>query len=187
MNPQDLMIHFGLPLVFLGVMFGGEAFVIPAGWLAYQGYIPLPLVILASALGSFVANQAAFQVGYHQGATILQKRPGWQRQVDRLSGWVYRHGTGLAMGTRFLVGFRTLLAFSFGMARYSPRKFAVADYLGALLWAALMSVLGFAFGDGVETALNNMKGYEMLLLIAIAVICAALWLKRTARSHQFAK
>ena len=179
MTPENLMIQFGLPIVFFGVMFGGEAFILPAGWLAHQGYIPLPLVILAAALGSFVANQIFFHIGYAKGVAVLQARPQWRHKSDRVRVGLSQYGVWLVLGLRFLFGLRTVLVASFGIAKYSPRKFAALDGIGALVWAVLMTSLGYVFGNDLEAMLASIKGDELWLLATLAVIGSSIWLVHT--------
>ena len=98
MSLEHLLMQFGLPIVFFGVMLEGETFLVLAGLLAHQGYFPLWLVILAAALGSFIADQVLFHIGYSKGADFLRSRPQWQSKVDRVTPWLHRYGAWLVLG-----------------------------------------------------------------------------------------
>ena len=70
----------------------------------------------------------------------------------------------------FLYGLCTAIEVSFGITKYSTRKFAVLNGIGALVWAALLGSLGYLFGHGIEAMLGNIKRDEIWLFATVIFI-----------------
>lgn len=176
MTLERLLLQFGLPIVFFATMVEGEATLILAGFLIHRGHMQWLPVIIVAALGSFVADQTWYQIGRTQGERFLANRPEWQKRIDRILPWLTRFGGWLVVGFRFLFGVRSVIAFGFGMSRYPIRKFASFNLLGALIWAAFTTGLGYFFGRAIEPLLGHVKNIELILIGGVFVVGGVLWL-----------
>jgi len=50
--------------------------------------------------------------------------------------------------------------------------------IGALTWAIVVGSLGYSFGAAFEALLPDIKHYELLLFLALAVVGLVFWLFR---------
>ena len=98
MSFQELILTYGYPVLFVGVLVEGEAFLIIGAYLAHRGYFTLPYVMGVAALASFVSGQLYFFLGYRYGRAFLTKRPRWQARFERVEQLLNRYGTGLVVG-----------------------------------------------------------------------------------------
>lgn len=176
MSIEQLLIQFGLPFLFFGTMVEGEGLVLIAGFLAHRGYLPLVGVIAAATGGSFLADQLYYWLGATKGAAYATKRPALEKGLARVTPWLHRFGSWLVLGFRFLLGFRSAIAFAFGVSGYPFKRFALLNGVGALLWAAVTAGLGYVFGQAAEAWFGNLKQIELALAGALAAVLFVIWL-----------
>ena len=67
------------------------------------------------------------------------------------------------------------------MSDVAAWRFVLFNFIGALLWAALIAGVGFLFGRSLETLLPNLHRYETVVLVAIALAGMGLWVFKRIR------
>jgi membrane protein DedA with SNARE-associated domain len=87
-----------------------------------------------------------------------------------------RHQLWLILGFRFLYGLRTVTPFLIGAGGVPPLRFFVLNGIGALGWAVLVAILGYALGGAVEVVIGEVKRFELWIVAAIAFAGVCLWL-----------
>lgn len=178
----QLLQRFGYLAVFLTTLLEGETVMLMAGFAAHQGYLQLPLVIVAAFAGGLLGDQCLFALGRWRGPQLLARFPRLQGPAAQASRLLERHETPLVFGIRFMYGLRTAGPIAIGMSRVPVPRFVLLNTLGAAVWAVLFSVIGYAFGHGAERLLGTVREYEKDALIALAVLGCAIglvhWLRR---------
>ena len=91
-------------------------------------------------------------------------------------GLLERHHVPMIVGVRFMYGFRIVGPIAIGMSNVPWPRFLALNLLGAALWAALFSVLGYLVGNAMELLLENLHHHEKWLFAGLAVAGAAVWL-----------
>lgn len=78
---------------------------------------------------------------------------------------------------RFLYGLRVAGPVLIGASGMAWQRFALFNAIGALLWAALMTGIGWFFGQAAEAVLGKVQHYDGWILLAILVLGGgyALW------------
>lgn len=158
---------FGYLAVILGTFLEGETVLIIGGYLAHNGYLKLPYVILSAFIGSFAGDQLYFFIGRSRGQGFIDKRPGWQEKVERFNILLQKFHTPLILGFRFLYGLRIVAPFVIGAGNIPPVKFVLLNAVGAVLWSVLISFAGYLFGHAVEIIISDVKKYELYVIILI--------------------
>lgn len=133
MDFRELMLTYGYPMLFIGVLLESEAFLLIGVYLAQQGYFSLPAVIGLAALSSFCSTQLCFKLGNRFGPTFIRTRPRWQLRYQRIKELMDRYGTGLVIGFRALYGLRGAIPAALGLAGFSSTRFTLYNALGALV------------------------------------------------------
>ena len=128
----------------------GETAVLTAATLAAgDGRLSVLGVFAAAALGAFLGDSLTWLLGYLVGGRAARRLFRSERGQARL-GWASdqldRRGTTIVVASRFVPGGRTAVTFSAGALGMPFRRFAPADALGAVLWAALGTTLGYVGG-----------------------------------------
>ncbi len=180
---EELLLNYGYAIIVMGTFFEGETVVIVAGFLARRGYLDLPWVVTAAFIGTLIGDQLVFFLGRKKGMPYLACHQRWQAKADRILRLLREHQNWVAVGFRFLYGFRTVTPFLIGASGITPPRFLVLNSIGAAAWALSVGGLGYAFGEMVELILKDVKRYELMIIGLILLIGLGFWLFRFRRSR----
>lgn len=172
---HQFIIDYGLWAVLGGTFLEGESVVVLAGFLAHQRLQHLPSVMLCAFAGSFLADQLLFHLGRryreHRYVRRIREKPAFEKALSAID----RYPHGFILSLRFLYGLRTVGPVALGVSQVPPLRFLVLNAIAAAIWAACFSLLGYAFGQTIESLLGRLHGVETKLAIA-AAIGVAIWL-----------
>ncbi len=172
---EYLQAH-GYWVLFLGTFFEGEAILIMAGFLAFQGYLDIRAVIVIAFAGSFLGDQFYFYLGYYKGKSLLRRYHSLARKFREALRLIEKYGKLVAFISRFTYGFRIVLPIILGVTSLPPRTFMRINFLSAITWSVIFSFAGYLFGKSASLFLGNVGKYEHLLLLALMVVIAMVWL-----------
>jgi membrane protein DedA with SNARE-associated domain len=164
MDLQQIISDYGYLALFVLTFLEGETVLVIAGFLAFQGKLELPLVVVTAFLGTFAGDQTFFYLGRWKGIAFLEKRPLWHSKTDKVFELLHKHQIPVILGFRFLYGVRNVTPFVIGASRIHPLKFFALNFLGALVWAAAVGYLGYQFGHMAEAIMGHIQKYEMYIL-----------------------
>lgn len=181
---QYLVETLGYPVVFLGTFFEGETILVIAGFVAHRGYLDLPWVILLAFTGSFCGDQFFFFLGRTKGRDFLSARPAWQVSARKAQRLLDRYQTYVLLGFRFLYGLRMVIPFLVGASGFRPSRFLLLNVIGALVWSVIVALAGYLFGAAAEALLEDVKRYEVRLLVLLAVVGGVLWVVHSFRQRR---
>jgi membrane protein DedA with SNARE-associated domain len=156
--------------------FGGEEFLMLAGFLAHRGYLTFSLIVLSGFTGSLVADQLYFLLGRKKGIAFLNKHPSWQTRADRIGKLLQKHQNLVILLFRFVYGIRAVTPVLIGVSNVSSFKFLVLNAIGAITWAIALTSLGYFFGHAAELLLDDVKKYEFVIIGLIILIGLVVWL-----------
>jgi membrane protein DedA with SNARE-associated domain len=155
-----LIQTYGYPIIFLGTLLEGETVVGLAGLVAHRGYLQLPLVVLAAAVGGFLSDELLFFLGRRCGPLILKRHPYLQPAVGRVTRLLRRHASTTIVLVRFAYGLRTAGPVAIGISQVSWGRFVVLNLLGAVAWGTVWAVLGYQLDGTLEVVLGDLKEFE---------------------------
>lgn len=115
----------------------------------------LPLVILAGALGAFLGDNLAYEIGSRFSARVqryAQRRPKFAARLDWARTQIRTRGGPLLITARFIPGGRTALTITSGVTRQPRRWFGGWIAAAAIIWASYAALLG---AIGKETFKDN--------------------------------
>jgi membrane protein DedA with SNARE-associated domain len=172
---EYLELH-GYWVLFLGTFLEGEAILIMAGFLAFQGYLQISGVILTAFVGSFLGDQFYFYLGRLKGRALLKRFHALARKFRQALKMIEKYGALVAFFSRFTYGFRIVLPIILGITSLAPRTFFLINLTSALAWSVIFSLAGFLFGKSAALFLDDVGKYEQYLLVALMGLIAAAWL-----------
>lgn len=178
---EELIATYGYAAIGIGAFLEGETILVLGGIAAHRGYLELPWVIVCAFLGTFFGDQLYFYIGRSKGKSAIEQRFKWKGRTGKVLKFLFKHQTMLILGFRFLYGFRTVAPFLIGASNVSPARFFILNILGASLWAVSIGSMGYMFGRTLEIMLGDIKKYELLLIAALAVLGALIWLINVRR------
>jgi membrane protein DedA with SNARE-associated domain len=177
-----LALFLALVIEYLVFLIPGEPFLLVAAAYSVTGRLSLPLVILAGAAGAAVGLNNAYWIGLAGGNKFLTGHASRFRvkpeSVERLDRFFERHGAMAVFLLRFVTVLRILVGYLAGVERMDFRVFTIFNFLGALAWATVIGLLGYAFADSLRV-LSRFLTYTGLAVAGILVLATiAYWTRR---------
>jgi membrane protein DedA with SNARE-associated domain/membrane-associated phospholipid phosphatase len=175
---------------FLGLLIPGESLVLVAGFLAAQGFLDLDLLIITVAMGAAIGDSIGYEMGRRMGRPALVRygsRFGLnEARVQSADAFFARHGSKAVFLGRFVGFARALVPFLAGSSRMPYRAFLPYNFLGAVLWATAIALLGYFLGVSWQQAERWIgRGSAIfggLLVFALLMV----WLWRWVTRHEAA-
>lgn len=130
-----------------------ETMVIIGGVAAGQGDQRLLLVIAAGAIGAFLGDNTAYELGDRMSGFIQRhadRRPKWQTRLIWASDQIRVRGGLLLITARFIPGGRTALTVSSGITHQPRRWFVGWITIAVAVWATYAALLGYIGGKAFE-------------------------------------
>lgn len=184
MSLATLLQDYGYAAVFVGAFLEGETILIMAGFAAHRGYLELPWVVGAAAVGSFLGDQLYFYLGRRYGWRILDRFPRLESRAARVQVLLQHYQLPLILGIRFLYGLRTVGPLAIGMSPVGWLRFFALNLISAAAWAVLIGGAGYLFGQALALVLTDLRRYEEALLALMAIAGIAVWLNDRCRQRR---
>ncbi|MCB2149005.1 MAG: DedA family protein [Deltaproteobacteria bacterium] len=175
---------YGYWAVLIGTFLEGETILVLGGLAAHMGYMDLAGVILAAFAGSLCGDQLFFFLGRRHNTFLLTRRPSWTTKLERANRLIDRFQTPLILGFRFLYGLRTVMPFAIGISNVPVIRFLFLNAIGAIVWAAIVAIGGYLFGNALEGIMGNIRRYEKMLFVLVALAGAVVWAIYLVRRHR---
>jgi len=175
MDLSHLLAAHGSGLVALGALAEGETVLVLAGLAEHRGLMDWRVVLAVAATAAWCGDQALFWLGRAKGTAWLGRWPLLAAHSQRVRGWVETHPAGAVLGLRFAYGLRLIGPLLIGASSIDARRFALFNAIGAVVWAALFTGLGWWLGAAAERWVHDLAQAEWALLLALAAV-AAWWL-----------
>lgn len=169
-----------------GIPVPGETILLLASFLAYsRDELRLPYIILIGVCAATLGDNIGFAIGYRGGRPLLDR----YRDVFRIKSETIARGETLfrqygdytIFFARFIFGLRVIAGPLAGVLRMSWKRFAVFNFLGALLWVTVISWVGYKFGKHWDLLMDYTERLNILILIAVGIGVFVLWLWRRRR------
>jgi membrane protein DedA with SNARE-associated domain len=184
---SEYLAQYGYLVVALGALVEGETILLLAGLAVRLGQLTLWSTLLIGTIGAFLGDQFWFHVARRHGKSWLARRPHLIQRAETAKRFLERHATLFILSFRFIVGMRNLGAMVIGLSDVSAARFAVLNFIAALVWAVAVILSGYVFGSAAVALLDGVESLERLVLAAIVVIAIALvasWLMRRWLLHR---
>ena len=178
-------------VLFAGTVLEGETVLISAGFAARQGYLSLPMVVLAAWLGAISGDHFFFVLGRYRGRSIFQARSSTPGRLEKARALLERYRSVLIVSVRFLYGFRMVAPFAIGAAGVPLGRFATLNALSGVIWASLFGLAGYFFGAALDVVVRDFHtrlaaGAGILGLIALAAAVAMMRKRSKDKSRRAA-
>lgn len=164
----------------------GEIYLLMGGALAWTGDLDFRLVVLLGTFGAFLGDHATFYLGRRGGKRLIDLYCKYTLCSARCSlntaRFFSRFGGLTLIFGRFLIGVRTLACPLAGASGMRYRRFAGSDLMGALLWAASFTSVGFLFSRQLRELVRGVErithSFVPPLLLVMAVFIGYRYYRR---------
>jgi len=190
LDPQYLIDHYGNTALWLSAaiiftecglftaFLPGDSLLFTVGLFAARANNPLGLpfwlVLVVLVAAAFLGNVVGYEIGRAVG-TPLYKRDGRfikRAYIDKTTEFFERYGNRAIVLGRFVPIVRTFITVVAGVGKMERRRFFTYSFIGALLWAVGVTVLGYFLGQ-ISFVKNNLE-LMLLLIVAVSLIPVAI-------------
>jgi membrane protein DedA with SNARE-associated domain len=182
-----LLEDFGVPVP-------GETVLILAAVYAGAGRLSIWLVGVIAFLAAVVGDNIGFAIGRFGGGALVARYGRYilltHERIQRASAFFDRQGGRIIVIARFVEGLRQANGIIAGIAEMHWARFLAFNALGAALWVALWTCVGYFSGSHIDSIYNTATRYELYFGIVVGVGIVAFighrvwrWRRRRARAH----
>lgn len=185
MDPSYLLQQYGgaffwisLAIVFIecGLLFPilpGDSLLFAVGLFIATGqvHVNLGVALVALCAAAFLGNVVGYEIGRAVG-TPLYERDGRvikRKYFDQTTAFFDKHGSKALVIGRFVPIVRTFITVVAGVSRMDRRRFFTWSAVGAVLWAAGLTILGYFLGKSFPGLAKNLE-YAVILIVAVSVL-----------------
>src|SRR5215831_16595553 len=162
---EFLLLKYGYLLLFVGVFFEGEAFLIAGAFLANQGYFDLGAVLIVALAANTLGAQFYYLAARMRGRPWFENRFSASERYRRILKWMGNYGNWVLLLSRFAFGFRIIIPAACGALGMSQVRFFTLNLAAGILWAIPTAFLGFYFGTNVAIFFKHAQRYMMVATI----------------------
>ena len=165
-----MLIIFAETGLLVGFFLPGDSLMFTAGLLASQGSLNLALVLGGCFAAAVIGDQVGFTIGEVLGPRVGRTpdakiiKPEY---IERTHAFFDRHGPKTIVLARFVPIVRTFTPVVAGVARMRRSVFLRYNVVGAGLWVAVVTLLGYLLadliGDSIDTYLLPIIGVVVLV------------------------
>jgi len=191
-NLEPALNHFGYlavaGLVFLedfGVPVPGETIMLIAAVYAATGRLSVLLVGLLGFLGAVLGDNVGFAIGHFGGQRLITRYGHYifltPDRIDRATAFFQRHGGWIIILARFIDGLRQANGIIAGSTGIRWAKFLAFNAIGAALWAAAWTSVGYFSGSHINAIYDTAAHYSLYLAVAVGALLLAYVGRRVVR------
>ena len=131
----------------------------------------LAVAISLLTIAAFLGNVVGYEIGRRIGPPLYERdgRIIKQAHLDKTSGFFEKHGNKALVIGRFVPFVRTYITVVAGVTLMERRRFFTWSAVGAVLWVASITMLGYFLGETFP-ALGENIDYAVLAILAFSVI-----------------
>ncbi len=166
---SGLMIGFFLP---------GDSLLITVGILSSQNYLNLWLMLVGCGIAAVLGDNVGYHTGHRWGRRLFERRDSRffrHEYLERTETFFAEHGSKSLILARFVAVVRTFAPIFAGIARMPYRNFLVYNFVGAMLWAIGLVLLGFFLGGLIPPAQFEAWILAIVFVIVMASVIPAVW------------
>ena len=123
-----------------------EVVIPPAAFLAAQGHLSLPGVVVAGTVGSYLGSAITYWISRSVGRPVVQRFGKYffipPEKLERAEIWLQRYEAGGVFFARLLPVIRHLISIPAGIVRMNFWVFSAVTIAGSAIWCTVLAYLG---------------------------------------------
>jgi membrane protein DedA with SNARE-associated domain len=171
------------PGIFVLMMLESMFFPVPseavmpfAGFLIVDGTLTWTGTIFFATLGSLVGSGISYAIGYYGGKTFIIKFGKFfllkEKHLEMSERFFTKHGQITIFAARFIPVVRHFISIPAGAGKMNFLKFCIYTVLGAGIWNAFLTFLGYKLKQHWDTVMHYSHYIDMVVLIVLVVALA---------------
>ena len=173
----------GLFLENSGVPVPGETILILASVMSFNTHqLRLPWIIVVGVIAATTGDNIGYWIGRTGGRPLLEH---WKdlfhirhSHIQSAEDLIQRHGAMAIFFARFIAGARIIAGPLAGVLCMKWPRFALFNFLGAVVWVSVIATLGYVFGSQLDRLLGWMSDFNWIILSVLLAIAIFFWWRR---------
>ena len=178
---NDLLARYGYIFIALflfiesiGIPIPGESALITAAALAGGGKLSIVGVFFAALFGTVLGGMTGYWMGARGGNAVVLRFGRLlyinEERLGRAHTFFEKHGASALIVGRYIAVVRSFLGIFAGVSKMPPRKFALYNALGGLIWSLTFSLVGYFFGKNIPALMREIGRVSLVLAIVLALV-----------------
>lgn len=160
----------------------------PAGYLAFQGKMSMPLAILCGTVGSLAGAYANYFVSHYLGRPLILKYGRYvlitPHKFEHIEQFFLKHGEISTFIGRLLPVVRHLISIPAGLAGMNHLRFSLYTLAGAGIWCTILAWIGYFIGENQTLIIQySHKALVWVLICCALMVAAYIRLQRRRKQH----
>jgi membrane protein DedA with SNARE-associated domain len=181
-------IAIALLLENAGIPVPGETILLFASFLAYsERELHLPIIIVVAIAACTLGDNLGYAIGRRGGRPLLVRYQHIFRIRDKTIArgerLFARYGAVTVFFARFIFGMRIIAGPLAGVLHMEWKRFVLFNFLGAVVWVTVISLVGYIFGSQWEVLLRIVGRVKFGFAIVLAVAILVLWWRYRRRQR----
>lgn len=145
----------------------GDALIFAIGMIAARGELDITIVIPLLIVAALLGDNVNYYVGRRFGTFILASEKTFvirKSHIIRAQEFFEKNGRNSIIIARFIPVVRTIVPFLSGATNVPYKTFLKFSFIGAVLWVALISLLGYFLGQ-IDYVKEHLEKFIILIVI----------------------
>jgi len=146
------------------------------------------LVAVLGFCGAVLGDNIGFAIGHFGGRRLIERHGPYifltPRRIGKATGFFERHGGWIIILARFIEGLRQANGIIAGINGIHWATFPAFDAIGAALWVATWTNVGYLSGSHINTIYDTANAYSTYVAIALGVLLPAYITRRVLRVRE---
>jgi len=144
-----------------------------AGFLIFEGRFTFTAVIFFSTLGSIIGSLLSYYAGAWGGRPFVKRYGKYLlldlHHLDMTEKFFARYGDKAIFVSRFIPVVRHLISIPAGVGRMSVIKFSIFTIIGAAIWNAFLTYLGYYLKDNWMTVRKYAEYVDIVIVLFMLI------------------
>lgn len=172
---------FGETGLFFCFFFPGDSLLFTAGLLASQDIFKIEILIPLLMTMAFLGYLVGYWFGERLGGWLSLQKDSWyfkKSYLERAQIFYETHGKKALILGRLLPIVRTFIPIVAGMVLMPYRLYFIYNMIGAVLWAGVVTLLGYFLGGIFPHANDYLLGIVILIVFVSLLPSIVPWIKK---------
>jgi membrane protein DedA with SNARE-associated domain len=174
-----LLEDFGVPVP-------GETILVLGAVYAGTGRLNVVAVALVGFIAAVLGDNIGFAIGHFGGRPLIERYGRYvlitRDRLDRATGFFERHGGKVVVAARFIEGLRQANGIIAGVSGMHWARFLIFNAIGAALWVAVWTSIGYASGSHINAIYTAATSYDLYFAIGVGVLLILYLARRLKRT-----
>ena len=152
---------------FLMPFLPGDALIFAIGMIAARGELDIVIIVPLLIIAALLGDNLNYYVGKRFGSFILNSEKTFiirKSHILRAQEFFDKHGRNSIIMARFIPVVRTIVPFLSGATNVPYKTFLKFSFIGAFLWVAAISLLGYFLGQ-IDYVKEHLEKFIILIII----------------------